>query len=169
MPLIWARVDDRLIHGQVVVGWRQHLGYRAICVADDAVHADPVLCDVLRLATPPGVKLEVCTIEAAPGVLAASAAERTLLLVKSPGAALRLLDEGLSLRQLNVGNLGSAPGSVRVLGSISLTPTHVDALDALAARGVDVSFQQTPDQAAVSWETLRERPQEKRKGARAQG
>ena len=172
MPQLWARVDDRLIHGQVVVGWRQHLRYQAICVVDDAVRADPVLCDVLRLATPSGVALYICTTEEAArcATLAASQSDKTLLLLKSPQVALRLLDEGLSLSQLNVGNLASAPGSVRVLGAISLTRAHAAALDALDARGVDITFQSTPDEPAVPWETLRRRYfQEERKAARAQG
>ena len=157
MSQLWARVDDRLIHGQVVVGWRQHLRYQAICVVDDAVAADRVLCDVLRLATPPGIGLEVCTVEEALSGLAGATSSATLLLLKSPQAALRLLDGGLALRQLNVGNLASAPGSVRVLGAISLTLAHVEALDSLATRGVEITFQSTPDQAAVPWETLRKR------------
>ena len=70
MSQLWARVDDRLIHGQVVVGWRQHLCYQAICVVDDVVAADAVLRDVLRLATPADVGLDVCTTEEALGVLA---------------------------------------------------------------------------------------------------
>jgi PTS system mannose-specific IIB component len=159
MSQLWARVDDRLIHGQVVVGWRQHLRYHAICVVDDAVSADPILCDVLHLATPPGVALYICNTKEAPAVAqrAASGSGKTLLLFKSPRVALSLLDGGLPLRQLNVGNIASAPGSTRVLRAISLTPDHAAALDALAARGVAVTFQPTPGDPPVPWQTLRKR------------
>jgi mannose/fructose/N-acetylgalactosamine-specific phosphotransferase system component IIB len=60
-PTFWARIDDRLIHGQVTVGWRQHLRYNTICVVDDLAAADPVMRDVLRLATPSDVALHVYT------------------------------------------------------------------------------------------------------------
>jgi mannose/fructose/N-acetylgalactosamine-specific phosphotransferase system component IIB len=80
-----------------------------------------------------------------------------LLLLKSPQAALTLVKASLSFPRLTVGNLAAGPGSVRVLKSISLAPEHVAALDALAARGVEITFQPTPDDPPVDWHTLRRR------------
>jgi mannose/fructose/N-acetylgalactosamine-specific phosphotransferase system component IIB len=156
-PTIWARIDDRLIHGQVTVGWRQHLRYQAICVVDDLSAADPVMRDVLRLATPDGVALHVYTLQEAAHALATPASDRTLLLLKSPQAALAVVKAGLPLSRLTVGNLAAGPGSVRVLKSISLAPEHVAALDALAARGVEITFRPTPDDHPVDWQALRRR------------
>jgi len=158
-PTFWTRIDDRLIHGQVTVGWRQHLRYDTICVVDDLAAADPVMRDVLRLATPSGVALHVYTVQEAAHALATPASDRTLLLLKSPQAALALADAeaGLPLSRLTVGNLAAGPGSVRVLKSISLAPEHVAALAALAARGVEITFQPTPDDHPVDWQALRRR------------
>ena len=156
-PTFWTRIDDRLIHGQVTVGWRQHLRYDAICVVDDVAAADPALRDALRLAAPAGVVVHVYTTEEATSALAASPSERTLLLLKSPQTALALVEGGLSLSQLNIGNLAARPGSVRVLKSISLTVEDVAALDALDARGIAITFQPTPDDPTVDWRALRPR------------
>jgi PTS system mannose-specific IIB component len=153
----WVRIDDRLIHGQVTVGWQQHLRYRAICVVDDVAATDPALHDVLRLATPDDVALYVYTTKEAADALAPSPPDKTLLLLKSPQTGLALVEGGLSLSQLNVGNLAARPGSVRVLQSISLTVEDVAALDALAARGIAITFQPTPDDPAVEWQALRRR------------
>jgi PTS system mannose-specific IIB component len=153
--ICWARIDDRLIHGQVVVGWRQHLRYDAIYVVDDKVGEDPFLRHVLCLSAPSGVIVHVYTMAEAVAALSAPTPDRVLLLFKRPQAALALVEGGVRLPHLNVGNLAAEPGSVRVLKSISLTPDHVAALDALAERGVHITFQPTPDDPQVSWRTVR--------------
>jgi mannose/fructose/N-acetylgalactosamine-specific phosphotransferase system component IIB len=170
--LCWARIDDRLIHGQVTVAWRQYLHLDEIWVVDDGVAADPFLQDALRLATPAGVVLGVYTIQEAasawqerctPAPEATSEASavpgtrRVLVLVKSPQAALALVEQGAALSHLNVGNLAARPGSERAFKSISLTREHVAALDELAGRGVRITFQPVPDDAGVDWQAVRRR------------
>jgi mannose/fructose/N-acetylgalactosamine-specific phosphotransferase system component IIB len=156
MPLRWVRVDDRLIHGQVVVAWRNYLRFDTIFVVDDEVAGDPYLRDVLCLAAPAGLTVGVYTTAGAVSTLTASAVGQIVLL-KRPETALALAKAGVPLPQLNVGNIAAAPGSRRVVGSISLTPAHVAALDALAGRGVCITFQATPDDPALDWETVRRR------------
>jgi mannose/fructose/N-acetylgalactosamine-specific phosphotransferase system component IIB len=157
MPLCWVRVDDRLIHGQVVVAWRYHLRYDAIYVVDDTAAGDPYLRDALRLAAPAGLVVEVHTTEEAVEVLTDSIPGQVLLLVKYPRTALALVEGGVTLSHLNVGNLAAAPGSRRVVRAISLTPEHAVALEALAAHGVRITFQATPDDPAVDWSAVRRR------------
>ncbi|MBN1584219.1 MAG: PTS sugar transporter subunit IIB [Anaerolineae bacterium] len=154
---LWARVDDRLIHGQVVVGWRQHLCFQELWVADDEVAADAFMGDVLRLAAPAEVEVRVQTVAQAAAALSAPLDRRTLLLFKEPQAALALVEAGVPLAQLNVGNLAARPGSRRAWQSISLTQAHAAALDALAERGVSITFQSTPDDAPAPWAQVRRR------------
>ena len=153
----WTRVDDRLLHGQVTVGWRQHLRYRTVCVVDDETGSDPFLQEVLCLSAPDEVTVRVYTVEEAIAALAMPATACTLVLVKTPQVALSLVEGGAMLMQLNVGNIAPGPGSVRVFRSISLNDGHVAALDALAERGVQITFQLTPDDARADWPTVRRR------------
>lgn len=154
---LWARVDDRLIHGQVVLGWRQHLRLEEIWVVDDALAADPFMVDALRLAAPADVSLRLLTAAQAAATLAAPLAWRTLLLFQEPQTALALVEAGVRLAQLNVGNLAARPGSRRAWQSISLTERQAAALDALAERGVTITFQATPDDLPVPWTQVRRR------------
>jgi PTS system mannose-specific IIB component len=198
---IWVRVDDRLIHGQVTVGWRQYLRYAEIWVVDDQVQGDLYVQDALCLAAPDGVEVRVYGIEEAVAALSflgqkmtakavtlnartvdvvptnlravdavptavgpsnqrvtqAPRACSVLLLVRSPETALALVEGGVLLDRLNVGNLSARPGSVRVFKSISLTPAHVEALDALAGRGVCITFQLAPEDARADWPAVRRR------------
>lgn len=152
----WVRVDDRLIHGQVTVAWRQHLNYDAICIVDDAIAGDAFMRDVLEMAAPAGVRACVVTVQQAIGALEQLSAKAVLVLVKTPQTALQLVEGGLAIEQVNVGNLGAAPGRKRVLKSISLGPEHVAALDALAAHGIQIAFQPVPDDPPVAWQRVRE-------------
>lgn len=154
--ICWVRVDDRLIHGQVTVAWRQHLNYDAICIVDDGIAGDAFMRDVLEMAAPAGVRASVVTVQQAIGALEQLEAKAILVLVKTPQTALQLVEGGLAIKQINVGNLGAGPGQKRVLKSILLGPEHVTALDALAAHGVQISFQLVPDDSPVAWDRVRE-------------
>lgn len=153
--ICWVRVDDRLIHGQVAVAWRQHLNYDAICIVDDGIAGDAFMRDVLEMAAPTGVRACVVSAQQAAGALEQLAAKAILVLVKTPQTALQLVECGVAIKQVNVGNLGAAPGRKRVLKSILLGREHVAALDALAAQGVKVTFQPVPDDSPVAWEKVR--------------
>ena len=156
-PICWARVDDRLIHGQVAVAWRQHLRYEEIWIVDDGVAKDPLLQEALSLATP--LDLPVCaySLEQASQALQDPPSQRVLLLFRHPQAALALVERGIPLAQLNVGSQAPSPGSVRVFKSISLNARHAAALDALAEQGVCITFQLTPDDPQANWQALRQR------------
>jgi PTS system mannose-specific IIB component len=166
---VWVRVDDRLIHGQVTVGWRQYLRCAEIWVVDDRARDDPYLQDALRLAVPDGVAVHVYGVGDAVALLTLGGRRQTsdvtegrglcrvLLLVRSPEAALALAEGGVPLERLNVGNLASRPGSVRAFKNIALTPAHVEALDALAARGVRITFQLAPEDAQAEWQDVHRR------------
>jgi PTS system mannose-specific IIB component len=67
------------------------------------------------------------------------------------------MDAGIEIDQLNIGNIASAPGRKRVFKSISLGPEHIDALDALANRGVQITFQIVPNDTATDWPSVRKK------------
>jgi mannose/fructose/N-acetylgalactosamine-specific phosphotransferase system component IIB len=153
----WTRLDERLIHGQVITAWRQHLGYKAICVVDDAVAGDPYLSDALRLAVPAGIEVSIYAVREAVDILKEPPNVETLLLIRSPRTALALVEAGISLSVVNVGNVAARSGSKRVLKSISLTVDQAKMLDALVENGIEISFQVTPEDPPMSWQKLRRR------------
>jgi mannose/fructose/N-acetylgalactosamine-specific phosphotransferase system component IIB len=156
----WVRIDDRLIHGQVTVGWRQYLRYREIWVVDDVVRDDGYLGDALRLAAPAGVEVRVMGLQQAVDTVISdttSATAPVLMLLRNPEGVLALFEGGILLDRVNVGNLGARPGSVRAMKSVSLTQDQIAALDALAGQGIEVFFQATPEGARAGWEAVRRR------------
>jgi mannose/fructose/N-acetylgalactosamine-specific phosphotransferase system component IIB len=157
-----VRVDDRLIHGQVTVGWRQYLRYSEIWVVDDEVRGEPYLVDALKLAAPAGVGVRALGLDEALELLTGewercSGSESILMLLRDPHAVLALVEGGVTLTRVNVGNQSSRPGSARAIKNVSLTEGQIAALNALEARGIEVFFQLSPESARVAWPAVKSR------------
>jgi mannose/fructose/N-acetylgalactosamine-specific phosphotransferase system component IIB len=139
------RVDDRLIHGQVVVAYGQRLGPRRIWVADEAAAASEWERDLL-LSAAPDVEVRVVTVaEAAAGYAAEAAAPGpAFLLVRNLQAALALVEAGAAVPSFNLGGLHYAPGKSRVNEYVYLDDRDLDAARALLRRGVTLEVQDVP-------------------------
>ena len=140
-----VRIDDRLVHGQVMAAWAPALRTTHILVADDDSAADDFARQIMQLAMPAHIALTIETVDSAASRLPAIAADasHTLVLLKSVAAAVRL-HHLWPLVSLNVGGIGMAPGRALVWRSIAASPQEVAALQRLRAQGVDVYFQMVP-------------------------
>jgi PTS system mannose-specific IIB component len=131
--------------------------YDAICVIDDSVAQDTFMRDVLRMAGPADIPVYIFSVKQAASALEHLHSNDVLLLIKTPQSVLQLMDAGIEIDQLNIGNIASAPGRKRVFKSISLGPEHINALDALAKRGVQITFQIVPNDTAADWQSVRKK------------
>jgi mannose/fructose/N-acetylgalactosamine-specific phosphotransferase system component IIB len=149
MPLVLARVDDRLIHGQVVVGWARALEADCLIVANDAVAADPMQRQLLPMAVPPQIKVGIYRVRDAAEALQQGKYEgrRIILLLASLGDALLFSQAGAWLQSLNVGGIRQAPGRQPLRTAVALSQTDVDAARALMAGGAVLSIQMVPGDA----------------------
>jgi PTS system mannose-specific IIB component/fructoselysine and glucoselysine-specific PTS system IIB component len=145
MTWLLHRVDDRLIHGQVVVAWGARLRPRRIWVVDDASAGSPWERDLLASAAP-GVEVRVVTVaEAVAGHAAEGAAEGgAFLLVRDLKTGLALVEAGIAIRSLNLGGIHYAPGRSKVNEYIYLDPEDRERARSLMARGVDLQVQDVP-------------------------
>jgi PTS system mannose-specific IIB component len=151
-----VRIDDRLIHGQVVALWVKHLQARRIVIVDDQVAKDTFLQIVLRGAAPPGVTVDVSTVEAAPQALARPESERskTIVLMKGPKTAVALRRAGVTFDTLNVGGMGAGPGRKQLYRNISASQEELDMFRALEALGVTAHIQIEPNGRAITVASL---------------
>jgi len=145
------RIDDRLIHGQVMAVWARALRITHIIVADDEIAADAFARQIMRLAMPPSIALSIVGINNCAALLTAAQSDssRTLVLLKSVASAMYLHDL-FPLKELNVGGLGMAPRRKLVWKSIAASAEEIDYLRKLGDSGVDVYFQMVPGEARVS-------------------
>jgi mannose/fructose/N-acetylgalactosamine-specific phosphotransferase system component IIB len=139
------RIDDRLIHGQVVVAWGQRLNPKRIWVVDDASAANDWERDLLAMSAP-GVDVRVTTIAAAVAAHAeeAIAPGGAFLLVRSLPAAQALVEAGARISAFNVGGLHYAPGKDRLGEYVYLDEDDREAARALRRAGVELYVQDIP-------------------------
>jgi mannose/fructose/N-acetylgalactosamine-specific phosphotransferase system component IIB len=153
----WAlhRVDDRLIHGQVVVAWGRHLHPQRIWVVDDATAANDWERKLLATAAP-GVEVRVLTVAEAAAEYAqeASAEGASILLVRNLTAAAELLGAGAAIPAFNLGGIHYAPGRTKVNDYIYLSADDRVHARSLIARGVRLTVQDVPAARAVSLSEL---------------
>jgi PTS system mannose-specific IIB component/fructoselysine and glucoselysine-specific PTS system IIB component len=157
MPILLCRIDDRLIHGQVVVGWGRPLGIERVVLVDDQVAASPWEQDLYRMAVPAEVEIVFATIAGAGGELAAWQASptRTLLLTGDIAtmAALHAAN-GAIVHDVNVGGLHHRPGRRQRLPYVYLTDDEYASLRRIEASGAVVTAQDVPTAAKVSLKGL---------------
>jgi mannose/fructose/N-acetylgalactosamine-specific phosphotransferase system component IIB len=144
------RIDDRLIHGQVVIAWGQRLAPRRIWVVDDAVASSAWETDLLRSAAPES-EVRVSSIASAAAAYAGEAAAEgaAFLLVRDLAAALALAEAGAAIPGWNVGGLHYAPGKTKVHESVYLDDSDRAMARALLARGVRLDVQDVPASRSV--------------------
>ena len=144
--LIFVRIDDRLIHGQVVEGWLPYLKPHAVVVVSDAAAGDPVQEALMSLALPASYDLYITTSAKAPARVLALAAEgkRVLALAPGPREARALLRGGVTVRSINVGGLHHSAGRVQLGKALFLSPEDKDALRAIMELGVVLEGRAVP-------------------------
>jgi mannose/fructose/N-acetylgalactosamine-specific phosphotransferase system component IIB len=145
VTLVLYRIDDRLIHGQVVVGWGQPLDIRFIVLVDDEVAANDWEQELYRMGVPPEMELRFHTVEDAAAHLAAYRADPRpgLLVTADIGTMARLVDAG-GIVAVNVGGIHHRAGRSQRLRYVFLSPEEEQSLRELASRGVVVSAQDVP-------------------------
>ncbi|HEY6866424.1 MAG TPA: PTS sugar transporter subunit IIB [Candidatus Eisenbacteria bacterium] len=145
MSWVLHRVDDRLIHGQVIVAWGRRLRPSRIWVVDDASAADPWERDLLATVAP-GIEVKVATVAEAAAAYAeeAAAAGGAFLLVRDLRSALALVEAGAAIASFTLGGLHYAPGRDKINEYIYLGAEDRRAARALLARGVRLEVQDVP-------------------------
>ncbi len=143
---VFARIDDRLIHGQVVEGWVNFLKATTIVVADDKVAANPLQRSIMEIAVPQGLKVVIGTVDEICGRLRSAdlEKERVILLFSNPSDVLRSLRCGMACDTVNLGGLHYVPGKRKIMDVLALDDDDLSALQEILRRGVRVDIQTVP-------------------------
>ncbi|WP_071859011.1 PTS system mannose/fructose/N-acetylgalactosamine-transporter subunit IIB, partial [Enterococcus canis] len=128
MSIIGVRIDGRLIHGQVANLWATKLNISRIMVVDDEVAQNDIEKSGLKLATPAGVKLSVLPIEkAAKNILAGKYdSQRVLIVARKPDRLLKLIELGVPIKEINVGNMSQTSETRSITKSINVVDQDVE-------------------------------------------
>lgn len=153
---VHIRIDDRLIHGQVATRWSTGLKVNRIMVIDDAVANNPTEKSIVAMAAPAGVRTSILGFDKAVANIKNGNydGQRVMLIVKSPVTLVKMIDEGIDLLPVNIGNMSNRPGTTQYKKSVSMTPEEREAVDTLLKKGIKVTAQMVPDDPEVSIENF---------------
>ncbi len=157
MPIDIYRIDDRLIHGQVVVGWGRPLDIGFIVLVDDEVAASEWEQELYRMGVPPEMEVFFCSVADAAQAHARLRADRRhgIVLTGDVDTMRRFVtavgdsDAGGAVRAVNLGGIHHRAGRQQRMRYVFLTAEEERALRALAAAGVTVTAQDVPGARAV--------------------
>ena len=161
-PTIHVRVDDRLIHGQVVTTWVRSFGVKVIWVVSDRAANEPIEVILLKSSVPPHLSLEVFTVEQAVKTWRNHAGLDVLLLAEDVRDVVELCGQGIPLQSVDLGGMRYHPGYIALSKAVYVGEGEAQALGQLRDMGVSAWIRVVPSDAKVdAYERLRQRLQVK--------
>ncbi|WP_426346021.1 PTS mannose transporter subunit IIAB [Cronobacter universalis] len=135
-----ARIDDRLIHGQVATRWTKETNVSRIIVVSDEVAADNVRKTLLTQVAPPGVTAHVVDVAKMIRVYnnPKYAGERVMLLFTNPTDVERIVEAGVKITSVNIGGMAYRQGKTQVNNAVSVDEKDIEAFKKLNARGIEL-------------------------------
>ena len=151
--IVLIRIDDRLIHGQVVTQWIKDTNGNRILIVDDKLVNDRMMMRILKAAAPPGVKVEVMTVADAEKELKQDAVPGENI-VKVPKVLEELIDAGIPMQKIVLGGMGLTPQRKKFNKNVAATEEEVECMKRIVAKGVPMEFQLVPAERAINVEKL---------------
>lgn len=140
MKIGLARIDDRLIHGQVATRWTKETNVNRIIVVSDEVAADHVRKTLLTQVAPPGVTAHVVDVAKAIRVYnnPKYGKDRVMLLFTNPSDVVRLVENGVNITSVNIGGMAFRQGKTQVNNAVSVDEKDIEAFKKLNERGIEL-------------------------------
>ena len=161
MAISFIRIDDRIIHGQVVTRWMSERKCDGVVAVDDPSATNPVLAKMLKSAVPSPLKGFVLTeaelVQKWPKIVESK--RQYFLIARSPETLVRIFESGVDFiseqKELNVGPMSVRDGAKKYGKNLSMIATEEAAFDTLQKNGMTVSFQLVPDSKKKLWAELK--------------
>ena len=147
MGVVLVRIDDRLIHGQVVENWMKFQKINHVVVVNDFVASDRMQKTLFSMAVPDHAKISILTIAQTKEAILNGQFERdrTMLLLVSPRDVLNLINKGVRIKEVNVGGMHYSPDKKQILKAISVSKQDIQAFQELDKLGVRLEARMVPD------------------------
>lgn len=159
MGKLYVRVDDRLIHGQIVTAWAQTLGIQRIIAIDDKLASNPTLKAIMMTGIPKDLNGQIVTADEAKAMLNDGDDKTTLLITRQCKNLSSLIDDIKDAIHLNLGNCSKQENAVATIPSgagctLSLTQEDMDALNKLHEIGIEIFTQRVPTEKYHGWDEM---------------
>lgn len=156
MKLVLTRIDNRLIHGQVLEAWVPFVKANCIVVANDDIAGNHLKKMMMQVSVPSQMRVEIGTVAESVALLKSSELDhcRVLLLFGTTSDAVSAYHQGLDYARLNLGNLQADKGKARLSCTLFLNSTDLDDLELLDQAGIKITSRCVPADSERSWRKL---------------
>lgn len=147
MPnIVLTRIDNRLIHGQVATQWCGSVGANLLLVANDVVAKDALRQGLMNMAAPNYAQTRFFSIEKTINVIdKASSSQKIAIICETPQDVLKLVEGGVQISKVNIGNMHMSQGKRQVATSIAVDDLDVETFRKLQQLGVELEIRRVPD------------------------
>ncbi len=144
--MFWVRIDNRLVHGQIIEAWLPFTGANTIVVANDELAADDLRQQIMSIAIPMGVTIAFLCVEKAAEYLKSKhlLGANALVLLAGCADACRAYHCGLLFTRLNLGNMHYGPGKKQICQHIALSKDDEHCLETLTKQGISLDYRCIP-------------------------
>lgn len=161
MSKTYVRIDDRLIHGQIVTAWCVTLGIQEIIAIDDALASNAVMQSIMTMGVPGQYNPKIVTAAQAKEILSKETNKTRLVITRFCKNLAEIREEIKECQHINIGNCSKQENSkynIRGMGIsqvLSFTQEDVDALDAVEADGGKIICQALPTDKLRTWSDIK--------------
>lgn len=154
--IVLTRIDDRLLHGQVIVSWIPYLKINEILIVDDEYFNDEFMTELIKDAAPDNIKVHVLDTEKSAEFLNSEdvGGSRLLILSRYIQYIDKLIKLSVPVKNVNVGGLGSAEGRKKCVNSIHLSSFEMNLLKNMAKNNIEVFVQMLPNDKKIDIEQV---------------
>jgi mannose/fructose/N-acetylgalactosamine-specific phosphotransferase system component IIB len=152
--IVFARIDDRVIHGQTMVTWLAEYPCDGIVIVDDELAGNSVMAEIYKCAVPPSIKVHVFDLDTAVRRMSeVEVSQKKYILVFKTVLTFEKMVESckLPITQVNVGPSSKRPDTVEIVPTISLDVKEIEAYKNIAKAGIKIYFQIIPSVKKVWW------------------
>lgn len=156
MPnIVLTRIDNRLIHGQVATQWSGVLGVNLLLVANDEVSTNKMRQNLMKMAAPSYAQTRFFSLEKTIEIIhKASDKQKIFIICETPQDVLKLVEGGVPIDKVNIGNMHMAEGKRQVVGSVAVDDADVAAFKKLQELGVELEIRRVPQEKAEALDKL---------------
>lgn len=156
MPnIVLTRIDNRLIHGQVATQWSGSIGANLLLVANDEVSTNKMRQNLMNMAAPSYAQTRYFSLQKTADIIhKASDKQKIFIICESPQDVLTLVEKGVPITKVNIGNMHMATGKRQVATSVAVDDADVEAFKKLQELGIELEIRRVPQERSESIDNL---------------
>jgi mannose/fructose/N-acetylgalactosamine-specific phosphotransferase system component IIB len=143
--IVLTRIDDRLLHGQVVVSWIPSLKINEVLIVDDEYAKDDFMSSLIKESSPNNITVNVMSVENSAEYLNLDDNKNNLLILsRNVENIYKLIELNVKVSTVNVGGLGYSEGRKKIINSIHMSDSELEILKKIELKGISVEIQMLP-------------------------